>query len=415
MRLVSLGQFEQILPSYLLDQFAIEYHVDRCNHVRLPGQAVFASLLDTLLNNPVVALRAFEDTYTRKTGISADHSSFGKRLATIPAPYFQAIFEYLYDALAHQMKPGEAKALRVRRVDATTVTLSAKLIGFGILYTNTGCKRTGKGHRAIKTVFSLSDEGLPRFLRLAKAKEENSDAKALARAMQEHLQPNDLFVFDAGCHDRYHMLALHEAGAYFVTPHSTQTLNVSRTIWQADPEALRSEAPGKRDPQFQLTCVEQAAFGNKTDKNQPQWSRMPLVVIRGLRWDQRAKQWKEMILLTNLPLSEDDTSAGTFHFEEIAELYRRRWDIETFFKCIKQHLSYAHIVSRTENGIEVMIYMTLIAALLMIWYKRLTHIDRGWRSVKFWLANDIDEWTQDILCDAMITRTKKRKRSNLTL
>jgi hypothetical protein len=50
-------------------------------------------------------------------------------------------------------------------------------------------------------------------------------------------------------------------------------------------------------------------------------------------------------------------------------------------------------VSRTENGIRVMIGMAVIAALLLIWYKAQSGIDRGWRSVKFWLAADVREWT----------------------
>ena len=78
-------------------------------------------------------------------------------------------------------------------------------------------------------------------------------------------------------------------------------------------------------------------------------------------------------------------------------MYRSRWAIEVFFKGIKQHLSFSHLTSRSENGIKVMIYMSLIAALLLIWYKQQTGIDRGWRSVKFWLADDVRRWTQELL------------------
>ena len=44
-----------------------------------------------------------------------------------------------------------------------------------------------------------------------------------------------------------------------------------------------------------------------------------------------------------------------------------------------------------------MIHMSLIAALLLIWYKRETGIDRGWRSVKFWFADDVRRWTEEAL------------------
>jgi hypothetical protein len=361
-----------------------------------------------MLNHGEVSLRVLEETYQRRTGLTADHSSFGKRLGTISPQYFRAIFEFLYDQLSPTIKPGEAKALRIRRIDATTVILSAKLIGFGHLYTNTGQTRTGQGHRSIKSVFSLTEEGLPSFLRLAIAREENSDVKALGRALREHARPNDLWVFDAGCHDRNVMLALHQAKAYFLTPHSTQTLNIDQVVQQTPPEELLSSDPGKQSAHFQVVRVETAAFGNHADKKK--WQQMPLVVVQGLRWDLRTKQWKPMTLMTNLPLSADGTRAGLFTFEEVGDIYRRRWEIESFFKFIKQHLGFEHIISRTLTGIEVMIYMSLIAALLMIWYQRVTRIDRGWKAVKIWLSGDAQEWAQDLLFDAMDIRLRKPKR-----
>ena len=55
---------------------------------------------------------------------------------------------------------------------------------------------------------------------------------------------------------------------------------------------------------------------------------------------------------------------------EIAAIYKQRWEIEVFFKFIKQNLNFKHFVSRSENGIKVMLYMTLIAAILLIVYKK---------------------------------------------
>jgi len=54
----------------------------------------------------------------------------------------------------------------------------------------------------------------------------------------------------------------------------------------------------------------------------------------------------------------------------IAQLYKQRWKIEVFFKYLKQHLNLSHLVSRQENGIKVMIYMTMILACLIIVYKK---------------------------------------------
>ena len=56
--------------------------------------------------------------------------------------------------------------------------------------------------------------------------------------------------------------------------------------------------------------------------------------------------------------------------QEIAAIYKQRWEIEVFIKFLKQHLNLNHLVSRTENGLKVMIYMTMILAILIIVFKQ---------------------------------------------
>jgi len=46
--------------------------------------------------------------------------------------------------------------------------------------------------------------------------------------------------------------------------------------------------------------------------------------------------------------------------QEVAAAYKRRWDIEVFFKFLKQNLSFSHFISTNPNGIKVILYMTLI-------------------------------------------------------
>jgi len=56
--------------------------------------------------------------------------------------------------------------------------------------------------------------------------------------------------------------------------------------------------------------------------------------------------------------------------QEIAAIYKQRWEIEVFIKFLKQHLNLNHLVSRTENGLKVMMYMTMILAILIIVFKK---------------------------------------------
>lgn len=51
-------------------------------------------------------------------------------------------------------------------------------------------------------------------------------------------------------------------------------------------------------------------------------------------------------------------------------MYRRRWDIEAFFRFLKQELNFSHFLSLNTNGIEVVMYTIVIAAMLVMIYKK---------------------------------------------
>ncbi len=55
--------------------------------------------------------------------------------------------------------------------------------------------------------------------------------------------------------------------------------------------------------------------------------------------------------------------------QEIADLYKRRWAIELFFRWVKQTLKISHFLGTSENAIRIQIAVALIAFLLL----RLTH------------------------------------------
>ena len=50
---------------------------------------------------------------------------------------------------------------------------------------------------------------------------------------------------------------------------------------------------------------------------------------------------------------------------EIAELYKRRWAIELFFRWIKQTLKIGHFFGTTENAVRIQIAVALITFLLI--------------------------------------------------
>lgn len=51
--------------------------------------------------------------------------------------------------------------------------------------------------------------------------------------------------------------------------------------------------------------------------------------------------------------------------QEIADLYKRRWQIELFFRWVKQTLRIRHFLGRSENAVRIQIAVALIAYLLL--------------------------------------------------
>ena len=91
----------------------------------------------------------------------------------------------------------------------------------------------------------------------------------------------------------------------------------------------------------------------------------------------------EMVLVTNRLDLEADL---------IALAYRYRWTVELFFRWLKCILGCRHLLSQSENGVQLQVYMALIASLLIsLWvgraptkrtYEMLCHYLSGWASTR---------------------------------
>lgn len=82
----------------------------------------------------------------------------------------------------------------------------------------------------------------------------------------------------------------------------------------------------------------------------------PHVLRRVVVWDEVHQC--DLELLTN----NFDLGAST-----ISEIYRERWQIEVFFKTLKQNLKIKSFVGTSENAIRIQIWTALIALLLLKW------------------------------------------------
>jgi hypothetical protein len=412
--MILLHQLLDLLPANLLDRLAVRLRVHKVNQIKLRGQTVFLCLLNAIVNNPVVSQRILEATYQKVTGRTADHSRFGKRLARIHPAYFEAIFRHVEAQIRPQLTVAEERALRLRCVDATTVVLSAKGMTFGIHVASGGKAGPDHAMRHVQSVGSLAGDGRPEFLHRCTEQTEANDNPALGDPMIARTRPGDLGIVDQGVFDRDRLLAIHQRDGFFLVPHKNQALRVVERVWEASaaeqsagtgapPPAGRGARGGKQrvPAPCRLVRVERAVFQNSVDARTPaqqeKWAPMPLLVLHSQRWDERKKSWQPLVLLTNVPLSADGTHAGPYTLVEVAELYRRRWEIETFFPFLKQPLSAAHRRSYTENGIRVMLWMALIAAVLLIWYRRVTGRREYGNGIPFWFGEQVRVWTESQL------------------
>ena len=61
----------------------------------------------------------------------------------------------------------------------------------------------------------------------------------------------------------------------------------------------------------------------------------------------------------------------------IAELYRNRWQVELFFKWIKQHLKIKKFYGTTENAVRIQIHVAIITYCLVAIAKQKMKIERS--------------------------------------
>lgn len=51
--------------------------------------------------------------------------------------------------------------------------------------------------------------------------------------------------------------------------------------------------------------------------------------------------------------------------QEIADLYKQRWEIELFFRWIKQNLKIRHLLGKSQNAVRIQLFVALIAYMLL--------------------------------------------------
>jgi len=89
--------------------------------------------------------------------------------------------------------------------------------------------------------------------------------------------------------------------------------------------------------------------------------------------------------------------------EEISEMYRSRWAIETFFKWMKQHLQIKHLYGTSEEAVTNQVWIALIAFCLLTLVKLETRVEHSLLQLTRWLTKLL--WQP---CSQWIMQLKKK-------
>jgi Transposase DDE domain/Domain of unknown function (DUF4372) len=249
-----------------------------------------------------------------------------------PARIFSETYFKLLSRLEAEL-PRHSGPQRVKIMDATYVPVCDSLFPWADFM---------PGKSAVKLHFLLDAEaGTPQDLKVTSGQVHELE---VARALD--FTPGDLLLLDRGYVDFAWLFSLHQRSVGFVT---RLQKNIRYRVVQKNP--IPADPAVLADQVIRLT----------TDHSRRRYPE----TLRLVHY--RDQEGKEYAFLTNLP----DLPA-----QAVADLYRQRWQIETFFRWIKQNLKIKTFYGTSENGVLIQIWTALIAYLLLLWIKLRSRV--GW-------------------------------------
>lgn len=196
--------------------------------------------------------------------------------------------------------------------------------------------RTTKGALKMHTLFDIRT-GLPAFLRVTDGK--RSDITE-ARERFNTLEPESIVVFDRGFVDYKWWYSLTERKVWFVTrAKDNQSAFVAGQHEKSEnPQCIADER------------VHIGEFSNQNDYPD---------ALRRVTWKDKETGTMYRFLTNNLTLSA----------EQVALIYRNRWQIELFFKWIKQNLKIKSFLGTSKNAVLSQVWVAMIYYLLLAYIK----------------------------------------------
>ncbi len=218
-------------------------------------------------------------------------------------------------------------------LDSTTIDLCLSLFPWALF-------RTTKSAVKMHTLLDLRGN-IPSFIHISDGK--MGDVKVLDILV---LEPGAFYIMDRGYLDFDRLYLMHQALAFFVTRAKSNTR--FRRVYSAPVD--RSTG---------IICDQTIALtGTTSCKDYP-------VHLRRIRFKD-PETGKTLVFLTN----NFTVTAAT-----ICALYKARWQVELFFKWIKQHLRIKKFYGNSENAVKSQIWIAVSVYVLVAIVKKRLNLD----------------------------------------
>lgn len=238
---------------------------------------------------------------------------------------------------ARQLYMGDSFGIELENtayaLDSTTIDLCLSLFPWALF-------RTTKSAVKMHTLLDLRGN-IPSFIHISDGK--MGDVKVLDILV---LEPGAFYIMDRGYLDFGRLYLMHQALAFFVTRAKSNTR--FRRVYSA-----------QVDPSTGIICDQTIALtGTISRKDYP-------VHLRRIRFKD-PETGKTLVFLTN----NFTVTAAT-----ICALYKARWQVELFFKWIKQHLRIKKFYGSSENAVKSQIWIAVSVYVLVAIVKKRLNLD----------------------------------------
>lgn len=218
--------------------------------------------------------------------------------------------------------------------DSTTVDLCLSVFWWAKF-------RRRKGGIKVHTLYDVETQ-IPAFFHITEASVHDS------KAMKEiPYESGSYYIFDRAYNNFKMLYKIHQIGAYFVIRAKTN-LKYKTIKWK------------RRLPRNVLSDLTIGLTGFYPKQYYPG-------ALRLVRyWDEQ--QEREFVFLTN---------ATHISALQVADLYKNRWQVELFFKWLKQHLKIKKFWGTTENAVRIQVYAAICTYCLVAIVQHDMKLDRS--------------------------------------